>query len=112
MSKGPSVSAPSLAPQLGLANVKLRYAATSGACLGVDLFAAEVASKLGYWPWADDGAIAMNVDIRLGDRAYVATLSLDGAEKQLTAPSCKLVTDALVASVVAHIELTREAVRP
>ena len=104
---------PPTAPQRGPANVRLSYAANSQACLPEHSFAAEVAAKLGYWPWASDGVDFMTVDIRLAERTYVATLSLaDQAAKQLTAPSCTLVTDALVASIVTHMELARAATRP
>ena len=87
------------------AKARLIYASRAAGCLSATEFADEVSARLGYSPWVDDSAREIHAEIVNHDKAFRATVRLgDGTKKILTAVSCKLLTDAVVSTVVVQLD--------
>lgn len=87
------------------AKARLIYASNAAGCLSATEFADEVSARLGYSPWVDDSAREIHTEIATHQKAFRATVRLaDGTKKVLKAASCKLLTDAIVSTVVVQLD--------
>lgn len=87
------------------AEARLVYKASGQGCLSEDEFADEVSAKLGYSPWRTSAARTLHAELARGEGDYRATISVAGASpKQLSAATCKALTDAVVTVVVVQLD--------
>jgi hypothetical protein len=107
--RGASAAAPAPAPAAAAprprAHARLVYKASGQGCLSEDEFADEVSAKLGYSPWRASAERTLHAELSRADGSYRATVSVPGAApKQLSATTCKALTDAVVTVVVVQLD--------
>lgn len=84
---------------------RLVYAANAYGCLSAAEFADEVSARLGYSPWVEDSAIEIHTELVANGKAFRATVKLaDGTKKTLTGVTCKVLTDAVISTVVVQLD--------
>ncbi|MDQ3341741.1 MAG: hypothetical protein M4D80_41870 [Myxococcota bacterium] len=87
------------------AEARLVYKANGLGCLSADEFADEVSAKLGYSPWRESAQRTLHAELAHADGSYRAVISVAGAaSKQLSATTCKALTDAVVTVLVVQLD--------